>query len=179
MSRILFKINGIEFEDYRFPIKAKEGGGFEVPEFDAAKTTGLLAVNMNRAPILQLKSGVTIGQSKSIERYISRQCKLLGDNDEEEGCIDCLAENVRDIRDKWGKIRMTTGSSEKEEAIKKFYESELQEWLEKLENSLPTQKEGQFFAVGSRLSYADVQIWYLMTEVFDKNELAKGISSLS
>ena len=104
----MFKINGIEFEDYRFPIKQKEGGGFEVPEFDAAKTTGLLARNMNRAPVLQLKSGITIGQSKSIERYISRHCKMIGDNDEEEACIDCLAENVRDIRDKWGKIRMTT-----------------------------------------------------------------------
>jgi len=67
---------------------------------------------------------------------------------------------------------MTTGS-EKEEAIKKFYESELKEWLEKLENSLPA---GTSFAVGNRLSYADVQIWYLMTEVFDKVELAKGIS---
>jgi glutathione S-transferase len=176
LCRILFKINDIEFEDFRFPIKIKEGGGFETPEFDEYKKNGILAANMGRAPLLITNTGVSIGQSKSIERYICRQCKMLGDG-EEEALIDCIAENIRDIRDKWGKVRMIGGmgsNPEKEAAIKKFYESELSEWLEKLENSLP--KSDSEFAVGTRLSYADIQIWYLMTEVFDKDKVVAASS---
>lgn len=100
---------------------------------------------------------------------------MLGEG-EEEPLVDCIAENIRDIRDKWGKVRMTGGmgtNPEKEAAIKKFYESELGEWLLKLENSLPVQDDLNF-AVGNKLSYADVQIWYLMSEVFEKDEVKKS-----
>ena len=103
---------------------------------------------------------------------------MLGEG-EEEPLVDCIAENIRDIRDKWGKVRMTGGmgtNPEKEAAIKKFYESELGEWLLKLENSLPVQDDLNF-AVGNKLSYADVQIWYLMSEVFEKDEVKKSSDS--
>ena len=33
LSRCMLKIGQIDFEDSRFPIKLKEGGGFETPEF--------------------------------------------------------------------------------------------------------------------------------------------------
>ena len=33
LSRVLLKVAGMEFEDFRFAIKVKEGGGFETPEF--------------------------------------------------------------------------------------------------------------------------------------------------
>ena len=176
MIRILLKVGNIAFEDYRFLIKIKEGGGFETPEFDIAKSNGLLVSNMNRAPVLQLPNGRIVGQSKAIERYICKLCNFLGENDEESFYIDCCSENIRDIKDKWGKIRMTGGigsNKEKEEAIKKFYESELKEWLEKLEKSLP-ENQNINYAIGSRISYADIQIWYLMTQVFEVAEIEKS-----
>ena len=30
--------------------------------------------------------------------------------------IDCIAENIRDIKDKWGKIRMGPGAKDEKEA---------------------------------------------------------------
>lgn len=38
------KIGGLEFEDCRFDIKTKEGGGFETPDFMVAKNRGELKV---------------------------------------------------------------------------------------------------------------------------------------
>ena len=180
LIRIILKIGDVEFEDYRFPIKTKEGGGFETPEFDNAKTTGILSSNMNRAPVLQLPSGKVIGQSKAIERYVCKMCNFLGENDEDCFYIDCISENIRDIRDKWGKVRMTGGpgnTPEKDEAIKKFYESELKDWLEKLEKSLPSENNENDYAVGSRISYVDIQIWFLMTQVFENSEVEKAIQN--
>lgn len=123
LSRVLMKVGSMEFEDVRFPIVPKEGGGFETAEFTAGKLAGEYAVNMDRVPILEV-SGLRIGQSKSIERYIANKCNLMGSNDEERALIDCISENVRDIKDKWGKIRMLGGfgnSPEKEAAINKWY----------------------------------------------------------
>ena len=41
---------------------------------------------------------MNIGQSKAIERYIATKCHLLGQSDEEEALIDCIAENIWDIK---------------------------------------------------------------------------------
>lgn len=108
LSRILMHIGGLEFEDHRYPLTPKAGGGFEMTEFTAAREKGLLHINMDRVPILELEDGTTtLGQSRAIERYISRRCGMMGRNESEAALIDCIAENVRDIKDKWGKIRMT------------------------------------------------------------------------
>ena len=77
---------------------------------------------MDRVPLL-IVNEKKIGQSKAIERYIANKCRLMGNNDEDRAIIDCITENVRDIKDKWGKIRMLGGfgnSPEKEAAISKW-----------------------------------------------------------
>jgi glutathione S-transferase len=81
MTRIMMKIGGLEFDDTRFPIKVKEGGGFETPEFSVAKETGDLRPNMNRAPVLVV-GDMKIGQSKAIERYVAKRCDMMGSSDE-------------------------------------------------------------------------------------------------
>lgn len=170
-ARVMLKVGGVPFEDIRFSMKPKEGGGYETPEFDAAKSSGLLTSNLDRVPILVLDGGIEIGQSKAIERYVARLCKMCGDSDEEAAQIDNLTVNVRDIEDKWQKIRTVGGmapNDEKAAAIKKWYEEgELKEWLLKLELSLPKQAACDHFAVGSRLSHADFSIWHLLRENFD------------
>ena len=81
MTRIMLKVSGLEFEDVRFSIKVKEGGGFETPEFASVKESGELKANMDRAPVLMV-GDVSIGQSKAIERYIAKTCNFMGEGDE-------------------------------------------------------------------------------------------------
>ena len=81
MTRIMLKIGKVDFEDSRFSIKVKEGGGFETPEFSTAKVTGDLKANMDRAPVLQVGE-MSIGQSKAIERYVAKRCNMMGANEE-------------------------------------------------------------------------------------------------
>lgn len=148
-------------------------GKFETPEFDVAKTTGELNANMNRLPVFITETGVRIGQSKAIERYLARRYGLFGANPEEEALVDVIAENVRDIKEKWGKIRAIGGmgkqSEEKDLAIKKWFEEgELEGWLKKLELSLPTANLNSAYAVGAKLSYADLCIWNLLSDTFEE-----------
>ena len=81
MTRIMLKIGGLDFDDARFSINVKEGGGFETPEFAISKTAGDLKANMDRAPVLQV-GDISIGQSKAIERYVAKMCNMMGSSDE-------------------------------------------------------------------------------------------------
>jgi glutathione S-transferase len=169
ISRVIMKIGGINFEDARYPFAATESG-FSKPEFDAKKAAGEHDSNMGRVPILFV-DGAQIGQSKPIERFLARRCNLMGSTDVEAAQIECIAEHTRDIKDAYSKIRWMGGmgpSPEKEAAMKKWYETELAEWLVKLEKSLPAGAEG--CAVGSAISYADICIWHLLRENFDNLE---------
>lgn len=168
LSRVLMHVAGMEYDEERFPIRSKEGGGFETPEFSAAKLRGDFRINMDRVPLLQINNEVHIGQSRAIERYVANKCGLMGSSEEERAQIDCIAENIRDIKDKWGKIRMTGGfgpNPEKEKLMEKWFAGgELAEWLAKLEKSLCS--SSSTFAVGDKLSYADVSIWHLLRDYF-------------
>jgi len=128
--------------------------------------------------MLITESGTRIGQSKAIERYLAKRYGLVGASSEEEAIIDCIAENVRDIKDKWSKIRAIGGmmnkqSDEKDAAMKKWFEEgELAEWLKKLELSLPNANTNKSatsgYAVGNKLSYADLCIWNLLEDTFEE-----------
>ena len=120
---------------------------------------------MDRAPVLIINGGqATIGQSRAMEQYVAARCGMIGSNPIEAAQINCIVENVKDIKEKWGKVilyitkfrfflyinfhilgtisqvRMMGGfgaSPEKEGAMKKWFDSELQEWFGKLERSIP------------------------------------------
>jgi hypothetical protein len=151
----------------------KTTGGFDTPEFTVAKADGRLAANMDRAPLL-LVNGRQIGQSRAIERYIAAQCGMLGDDDFESAQIICVVENVKDIKEKWGKVRMTGGfapSEEKDKAIKDFFDKDLRPWLVKLEKSIPDQD------FGGKITYADVAVWNLLKDTFlDQQSLVDTLS---
>lgn len=173
LSRILLHLSNIPFEDERFPLKQKAGGGFEIAEFQEAKNNGAFDANMQRVPILHV-GDVQIGQSRAIERYICSHSNLHGSNAEESAQIDCFTENVRDILDKWGKIRSTGGfgpNEEKEKLIQQWFGSnnngkgDYADWLVKLEKSLPGSSDS-CFAVGNALSYADVSLWQLLRDFY-------------
>ena len=135
VTRMMLKIGGIACEETRLSLAPKAGGGFEAPEFAALQASGACVVNMDRLPLLHV-DGFTIGQSKSIERFVARRCNLLGSSDIEAAQIDCITEHIRDIKDKYQKVKALP-AAEKEEALKKWFDSDLSEWLVKLEKSLP------------------------------------------
>ena len=130
--------------------------------------------NMDRMPILEIDDKYRIGQSKVIERYLAEKCSLMGSNSEERAIIECIVENIRDIKDKWSKIRMIGGfesNPEKEKAIDKwFVGGEFAEWLTKLENSLPEQIQLEY-SVGNKDSYSDIAIWHLLRDTFEQSNL--------
>ena len=170
ISRCLLTIANIPYEDQRFGIKpAASGAGFEYPEFAAAKAKGDLKANMDRAPLLMIGSGVSLGQSKSIERYIARLGGLTGSNEVEAAQIDCICEHVRDIKEKYGKIRAITDAAEKEAGMSKWFATEFSEWLSKLEMSLPS-GHAPGYCVGNKVSHADVCVWHLLSDHFDDKE---------
>jgi glutathione S-transferase len=120
-----------------------------------------------------------IGQSKAMERYAAKKANLMGTSDEEAAIIDYISENVRDIKDKYGKIRATGGmgpNPEKEVAMKKWFDSECGEWLGKLEASLPSNADKKF-TIGNKISYADINIWHLVKETFDDKDKANMIAA--
>jgi len=173
LCRILLHVGNIPFEDERFPLKQKAGGGFEITEFQEAKSNGAFDANMQRVPILHV-GDAQIGQSRAIERYICSHSNLLGSNAEESAQIDCFTENVRDILDKWGKIRSTGGfgpNEEKEKLIQQWFgassngKGDYADWLLKLEKSLPGPVDS-CFVIGNALSYADVSLWQLLRDFY-------------
>ena len=52
---------------------------------------------MDRLPLLEV-NGQQIGQSKSIEKYVAKQCGLFGSNDIEGALTDMITEHIRDIK---------------------------------------------------------------------------------
>ena len=177
--RVLLALGEIPFLDNRFEIKMVEGK-FETPAFTEAKDAGLLSANMMRAPVLVFEGGMVLGQSRAMERYISKQCGWMGKDALTEALIDCVAENVRDIKERYGKVRAIGGmgpNAEKTAATAKFFESggDYEVWLGKLEKSLPPGRSPGC-AVGDSFSYADVCIWHLMKDLFDDKVASAAIN---
>lgn len=166
--RLIFALAGEEYEDTRFDLIP---GKMESPAFLAAKEDGDLAMNLNRAPVLITPEGVTIGQSKAIERFLARRFGLMGENDVDAALIDCIAEHCRDVKDAQMRKRFSMfvkdrSEEEKEEAQKEWFETDMPEMLAKIEASIEKVSTSEGFAVGSSISYADICIFSLLKECF-------------
>jgi hypothetical protein len=74
---------------------------FSKPEFDAAKASGELYINMDRVPLLTI-NGETVGQSKTIERFLAKKCGFAGSTDMEAAQIDMWCEHLADIKKSYG-----------------------------------------------------------------------------
>ena len=84
----LFRLKNNQFHFDSYGITIKDGGGFETKDFNQAKLAGEFPMNMGRVPLLEIDNGkFSIGQSKTIERYIAAKCQLMGTNAEEAGMI--------------------------------------------------------------------------------------------
>jgi len=173
LSRIALVAAGVDFEDARFPI-SMEGGKPSVPEFTAAKASGALTVNMDRVPILEIPGGPTIGQSRTIERFVARRHALYGADEMEAALVDMVVEHSRDIKEAFGRAVPPFGPESEEKAAKRdaWYAEALGDWLQRLERALPP-SDNDAYAVGAVLSLADLAIWQLLRDTFSDAERAR------
>jgi len=175
--RVLFALAGQDYDDHRYEI---DPTNFDSPTFLAAKESGELRMNLNRAPVLVTPDGVAIGQSKAIERYLSRKFGLMGQSPEDEAVIECIAEHCRDVKDAamrkgFSAFTRNKTDEEKAEARKEWFDTDMPELLGKIEAVVKgTGTDG--YAFGTSTSYADVAIWALLRDcqAADRADTAKA-----
>lgn len=164
--RILLAIGGEDYDDARYQF---DPATFKSPVFEAAKESGELKVNLNRAPVLVTSDGTTIGQSKAIERYLAKRFGLMGTTPEEEAIIDCIAEHCRDVKDaasRKGFSQFARDKTEDEKAIARveWFDEGLPTMLDKIDDCVKSISTEEGCSVGSSISYADVTIWSLLRD---------------
>lgn len=165
--RYLFAASGQSYEDYRYNFSFPN---FEKPEFDADSAAGEFRANMDRLPILTY-NGSKLGQSKTIERFLAKKFGLFGADEIEAAQIDAITEHVRDIKQKYNDAKAKKSGDEQNAAKAAFVSDELPKWLDKLQNSVGTNG----FAVGSKLSLADLTLFHLLRDYFDDKDAVNAL----
>ena len=174
-SRLLFAISGQTYEDFRYPLKIidMKTWNMERKEFDEDKKNGKLELSMNKLPALHLDNGNILCQSKTIERYLALTFGMMGDNDIEYAYIDSICECIRDFKDAYQKVRRLQGE-ERENKMTEWFSNTLPNHLQNLEkvlNGSSLFEDGvNSYAVGNRISLADVVIYAFITQFFDEKE---------
>lgn len=173
-SRILLALAQVEYEDVRYPLEIIDPVNhvYVRDQFDRDKKAGAFTKSMGKLPILKIKHGneiTEIAQSKAIERYISKRYGLMGKDLIEEAKIDSVCECIRDIKDKYQKISNSDSDSEKETYFKETLSNDLNDLVKVLD-------EGTKYAIGNKLSLADVHIYYLVSQYYENKEAVRNIA---
>jgi len=163
-ARMMCAISGTEFADERHSSS---------PD-DAA-----LEANLGRMPVLVTKDGVAIGQSAAIYHYIAETQGFLGANAAEAARIIAITEHLKELNAVWSKL-VPWGTVPTEEALTAFFDDNtaadvkgvadrtfqskraLRWFLGRLESQV-----GEKFAVGDKLSLADVLIFYVLGDAVE------------
>mmetsp|Transcript_10461 Transcript_10461/g.14780 ORF Transcript_10461/g.14780 Transcript_10461/m.14780 type:complete len:254 (-) Transcript_10461:48-809(-) len=165
-SRILLEIASQKYTDTRYDFDMK---AFKSPDFEKAKEGDELVMSLKKLPALVTPEGEVIGQSRSMERYISKKFGLMGSTDVEEAYIDCITEHCRDVNDgaaRKGFSAFTKGKSDEEKAAARaeWFDTDLPAFLEKIEGVLEITSTEKGYSVGSKTSYADVVIFAMLRD---------------
>jgi len=165
-SRILLALAQVNYTDFRFPFEVIDpiNHVYKREEFDLAKKSGKLDSSMGKLPILEItheNGDVTIiPQSKAIERFLAKKYCFMGDNEFESAKIDAVCECIRDIKDRFiQKIRNAD-----DDVKMNYFTKELNNDLESLANILDKKSP---YAIGTKLSLADITIYHLVTLFYD------------
>jgi glutathione S-transferase len=165
--RTLFAAAECDYEDFRYKFNMVDNKPTIEKQHPLDKERGLFKQNLDRLPILE-HSGMSVGQSKTIERYVARDLGLYGKNMAESWRIDAFGEHVRDVKDAWAKVRGNPFAPPDDEQIakkEKWYDEDMIKWCERLEKVIENGEEG--FVVGDKTSLADVVLYVTMTQTFD------------
>ena len=166
-SRILLAIGGEEYEDFRYPLDIIDMSTHEMTkvEFDKDKADGKLVGSLNKVPFLEV-DGVTIPQSKTIERFLANRFNMMGSNEIENAQIDAICESVRDFKEMYQKVRGLDGE-EQVSGMNEWFTVTLVERLSLLENQMVGETG---FSVGSSITLSDVVLFTFVTQFFDNKE---------
>jgi len=162
-TRIVLAAAGQEYEDFRYNFTFGTPGDFSTiqrPEFDADKAAGKLTASFGKLPLLVV-GDAQIAQSKAIERFVARHVGMMGDNEFEAAACEVIQEHIRDSKDAYQKAK-----KEGDDAVAKFFSETLPTFCTQLEATLGDNS----FAVGTKLSLADVALWVYFNEFFDNKE---------
>ncbi len=173
-SRILLALAQVDYIDKRYPLDIIDPIKhiYVRNEFDQDKKAGVFDKSMGKLPILKITENghvIEIPQSKAIERYISKRYGLMGNGLLEEAKIDAICECIRDIKDRYQKIRAGT-DEEKANYFNFNLQTELVDLAKVLDQSTKC-------AVGNRLSLADISIYCLVTQFYDNKDSVKNIAA--
>eukprot|EP01112_Ceratiomyxa_fruticulosa_P007365 TRINITY_DN1907_c0_g1_i1.p1 TRINITY_DN1907_c0_g1~~TRINITY_DN1907_c0_g1_i1.p1 ORF type:complete len:204 (+),score=39.16 TRINITY_DN1907_c0_g1_i1:96-707(+) len=156
ISRLLFTLAGVPFEDIRF---SAEG---EKKEWNQAKPD----YPFEKIPQLTV-DGHKIPQSKAIERFLARRFGFFGSNELETARVDAFSEQVRDINISYNQAR---GNDEK---IAKFWAEDFPANIAILAKNAPN--DGHF--VGGKFSLPDVQFYYITSTFFTTQDKVDAVLS--
>jgi prostaglandin-H2 D-isomerase / glutathione transferase len=172
-SRLILAVVDAKYEDFRYPLKILDWATYSMvrEEFDQDKASGNLWKSMGKLPFLEV-GGKVISQSKAIERYLARRFYLMGETDEESALIDSYCEYIRDFKAAYQGVRK---SENKEEAMAKWFGETLPEKLKAFDEILTknvdfqnvSENESHVYAVGHKLSLADIVIYSFLVDFFD------------
>lgn len=134
------------------------------PPYAAAKDAGELDANLGRVPVIVIDGKHEIGQSKTIERFLAKKLGVMGSGEIEAAMIDMFTEHIRDVKDGYQKAK---GKTDKEAAVKEYFDKTMPEFMGKLEKSLPGAANSSGALVGKSLSLADVTLYVFIKDFFD------------
>ena len=186
VSRLIFAVAQAKYEDFRYPITVLDWSTYnmERKEFDADKASGKFWESMNKLPVLEV-DGQTICQSKAIERYLASKFGLMGTNALEAAKIDSLCECIRDFKDMYRDFKdfqklRDCCAEDNEVAKNKWFTETIAEKLGAFDKLLALgvyQDKGKddddVYAVGNRLSLADIVIYSFLVDFFENNVAIK------
>jgi len=170
IPRLLLAVAG------KFPGDDYTDGRFSEPP------TGLEG-NLGRMPVVAVGEA-SIGQSAAINYYLAAENNLLGSNNLEAAQILAIGEHVKELMTAFRAI-VAWGAEPTEEQLQKWFEEGstdatgpadraghstrfLTWWLGRIEAVLGAQG----FAVGDKLSLADVQLFFIFGDYLRENEVA-------
>jgi len=186
VSRLIFAVTSAKYEDFRYPLTILDWSTYNMvrKEFDADKASGKLWESMNKLPTLEV-DGQIICQSKAIERYLASTFGLMGTTALEAAKIDSLCECIRDFKDMYRDFKdfqkLRNGCAEDNELAKnKWFSETIAEKLGAFDKLLALgvyQDKGKddddVYAVGNRLSLADIVIYSFLVDFFETNVAIK------
>ena len=186
-ARLILAAANEPYEDFRYPLKIIDMATYEIerPEFDEAKASGKLWKSMGKVPFLNVGGDTVISQSKAIERYLAGRFDMLGSSPEEGALIDSYCEYIRDFKTTYQRVKR---KEDKESALVEWFEVTLPAKLGEFDVLLTRNTDFQDipetiilpnkrFAVGGKLSLADIVIYSFLSDFFDNKEGVRAACS--
>jgi len=149
-----------------------------------------LESNLGRLPIVQVGSE-SIGQSGAQYMYVARECDLLGDNSIEAAKCMSIYEHAREMTQVWREL-VPWGAEPTAEVLNKWFSEGstdvsgpavgaerstrfLTWWMGRIESTLASNG----FAVGNRLSLADIILYNVFAEHMSASDCPPDVKSYS